>query len=322
MLLSRAFPFLTTRSFLRALLRDEEVLDTLSRADRVELQWFWAIVLAPHLRRVLPGTPISGVFHDVASQGYRRRLLGPGVPLPHRVLALTRLVVSVPLERRAVRALETAVVLSEKDRALLVRRGAVGRVAVLPPPLDDEEMPRSPRESAPRVPEALFVGALWRGENEDAALWLLREVWPRVRTRVPGARLTIAGADPKERLRRAAVAADDVELTGRVDSLAPYYRRASVALAPLRFGAGVKLKVVVAMLWSVPVIATSVGAEGVEGPAVFLAVEDDAEELAGAIVGALVDPEQALEVAARAYTWSHAQYSTAAYRRALERLYG
>jgi glycosyltransferase involved in cell wall biosynthesis len=170
-------------------------------------------------------------------------------------------------------------------------------------------------------PEVLFVGALWRSENEDAALWLLREIWPRVQARVPGARLTIAGADPTEALRRAADRAEGVEVTGRVESLAPYYLRASVAVAPMRFGAGVKLKAVTAMLWGVPVVATSVGAEGVGGPEVFVAVEDDAAALATAITRALTDPEPALEVAAQAHTFAHALYSSTAYRRGLENLY-
>lgn len=319
---SRALPFLGSRAFMRAILGDEELVAALKRADRIELQWFDAIVLAPYLRRLLPGTPLTGVFHDVVSQGHRRMLLGPGVALHYRILALVRLVLSVLLEWRALRALRTAVVLSDKDRALLARRGVGDRALVLPPPLDDEEMPRSPRDVAPGDPEALFVGALWRSENEDAALWLLREVWPRVRAQIPAARLTIAGADPTGPLRREAAGADDVELTGHAESLTPYYRRASVALAPMRFGAGVKLKAVVAMLWGVPVVATTVGAEGVEGPEVFLAIEDDAAALAAAVIRAFTDPNTGLEVAARAHAWAHARYSSAAYRRGLEFLYG
>jgi glycosyltransferase involved in cell wall biosynthesis len=320
-LLSRALPFLTTGPFLRALLGDEDVVATLKRADRIELQWFDAIVLAPRLRRLAPRTPLTGVFHDVASQGQLRKLVGPGVSVAHRVLALARLVLTVPLERRSLRSLRTAVVLSDKDEALLARRGAAGRVVVLPPPLTDEDMPPVARAAAPSVPEVLFVGALWRSENEDAALWLLREVWPRVRARIPGARLTIAGADPTRPLREAVDRAEAVELTGRVESLAPYYRRASVAVAPMRFGAGVKLKAVAAMLWGVPVVATTVGAEGIDGPEVFVAIEDDPAALAAAVARALADPGPALQVAARAHDWSHAVYSSAAYRRGLENLY-
>ena len=320
-LLSRALPFLTTGRFARALLDDAEVVDALRRADRIEVQWFDAIALAPRLRRVFPDTPLIGVFHDVVSQGQWRRLLGPGVPFPHRVLALVRLLASVPVERRVVTALRTAVVLSGKDAALLARRGAGDRLFVLPPPLDDDEMPSAPREEPPPRPQVLFVGALWRSENEDAALWLLREIWPIVQANVPEAELVIAGAHPTEPVRHEADRMDGVTLTGHVDSLADHYRRASVAVAPMRFGAGVKLKAVVAMMWGVPVVATSVGAEGVEGPDVFVGVEDDTACFAAGVVRTLRDPLPALEVAARAHAWSHARFSQAPYRHALSRLY-
>lgn len=321
-LLHRALPFVATGPFRRALAADEEVRALLERADRIELQWFDAVVLAPRLRRSFPETPLVGVFHDVVSQGHRRKLLGPGVPVAHRLLALVRLLLSVPSERRALRALQTAVVLSDKDRALLARRGRTDHVLVLPPPLDDEEMPAAPRREVPTDPDVLFVGAMWRPENEDAALWLVQDVWPRVRAQVPEARLMIAGADPTERVRRATAGADHVELTGRVPSLAPYYRRASVAVAPMRLGAGVKLKAVIAMMWGVPVVASSVGAEGVDGPDVFLAVADDAGSIASAVTEALVHPSTALGVAARAYEWSHGRFSSTSYGERLARLYG
>jgi glycosyltransferase involved in cell wall biosynthesis len=192
---------------------------------------------------------------------------------------------------------------------------------VLNPPLDDEDMPADPRSEAPGEPVVLFVGALWRSENEDAALWLLREIWPRVRAKLPEARLVIAGADPTAPVREGVMATEGATLTGHVDSLAEYYRRASVAVAPLRFGAGVKLKAVVAMMWGVPVVATSVGAEGVEGPDVFVAVEDDADSFAAAVAGVLTDPGPRLEVAASAHAWSHGRFSGATYRHELSRLY-
>lgn len=320
-LLSRALPFLMTRPLIRALLEDEVAGEAMRRADRIELQWFEAIALAPRLRRRFPDKALVGVFHDVVSQGHRRRLLGPEVPFPHRMLALIRLIASVPVERRVVAALRTAIVLSAKDAALLARRGAGDRVVVLPPPLDDDDMPRVPRNVAPSAPEVLFVGALWRSENEDAALWLLREIWPRVRAEVPQARLVVAGADPTGPVRRAVESSESVMLTGHVDSLSAFYRRASVAVAPMRFGAGVKLKVVVAMLWGVPVVATSVGAEGVEGRAAFLAVEDAAPAFATAVARALMDPDRALARAADAHTWSRTLYSTSAYRSGLHHLY-
>jgi glycosyltransferase involved in cell wall biosynthesis len=319
--LSRAVPFLAVRPFYRALLEDQQALFAMRRADRIELQWFNAVVLAPKLRRAFPGTPIVGVFHDIVSQGQARMLYTRGVALRWRLLALAQFVFAVPMERRVMRSLDTAVVLSEKDRALLARRGGTAGIVVVSPPLDDEDMPRSPRLDPPDVPEVLFVGALWRVENEDAAQWLLREIWPKVVAAVPAATLTIAGAEPSPALRREAERHGSVRLTGYVKSLGPYYERASVVVAPMRLGAGVKLKSVVAMLWGLPVVATRVGAEGVSGPQVFLAVEDHSESFAKALIGVLKDPASARDVRDRAYRWSHDTYSPASYLRSLDRVY-
>jgi glycosyltransferase involved in cell wall biosynthesis len=314
-------PYFAMHSFLRRLLADQELAAALQAAGHIELQWSDAVALAPRLRRLFPGTPITGVFHDVAWQGHLRKLTTRGISLRRRVGGLVRLLATVPLEWRAVRAVDTAIIFSDKDRALLRRLGSRGRTVVVFPPLDTEDMPAAPRQELPSPPEVLFVGALWRSENEDAALWLLDEVWPRIRKAMPTARLVIAGANPTARLTKAAAGRDDVELTGFVASLSPFYRRASVAVAPLRLGAGVKLKSVVAMLWGVPVVSTSVGAEGIDGYEVFAGVADDAPAFADAVVRALSCPTNALETAGRAHAWAHARYTTTVYSCAMRRLY-
>ena len=318
---SRALTFVTMGSFLRAVLADERATELLRTADRIELQWFDAIALAPRLRRLVPGTPLTGVFHDVASQGYRRRARARDVPPVHRLLSVVRWWLSAPLERRVTPALDTAVVFSDKDAALLARRRAGDRIRVVLPPLDDEEMPLAPREQQPTAPDVLFVGALWRPENEDAALWLLRDVWPTVRQAVPHASLTVAGHGPTARLQVEVGRIDGVELTGSVPTLAPFYRRAAVVVVPMRQGAGVKFKTVVALLWGVPVVTTAVGAEGIGERNLFVAVEDEPAAFAHAVVGALQDPVRALQVAAAAQAWASARYSTATFRRALAELY-
>ncbi len=319
--MSRVAPFLAIRPFWRALVADPAVLSALRQADRIELQWFNALALASRLRRALPETHQVGVFHDVVSQGQRRMFLTPGVSPRWRLVALVQLVLALPLERRFLRVLDTAVVVSEKDRALLKRRRGRARIVVVSPPLEDEDMPSGPGVRSLGPPEVLFVGALDRLENEDAAHWLINDIWPRVISEVPDTRLTIAGANPSAHLRRQAESAAKVTLTDYVDSLSPYYRRASVVVAPMRLGAGVKLKSLVAMLWGLPVVATSVAAEGVTGPQVFYAVEDDSADFADAVVAVLKDPSSADDVRARAFEWSHDSYSTAQYRRSIEQLY-
>lgn len=153
----------------------------------------------------------------------------------------------------------------------------------------------------------LFVAGFGHPPNVDAARWLVEEILPRVRARIPQIRLSLVGSNPTEEVK--ALAADGVDVTGYVDdlALASLYRSARVVVAPLRFGAGVKLKVLEAMACGVPVVTTSVGAQGLLGLDQVVPVSDDPEGLAGALVELLVDDHcwKMVSDAARDYIRQH-----------------
>jgi len=107
-----------------------------------------------------------------------------------------------------------------------------------------------------------FVGTLTWEANVDGLLWFIRECWEYLKQRLPGLRFVIAGGDPDARLQEAAAGLDDIELPGFVEDLELYYGRARVFVCPLRFGSGMKVKVIEAMYRGMPVVTTPVGAEG------------------------------------------------------------
>jgi glycosyltransferase involved in cell wall biosynthesis len=131
--------------------------------------------------------------------------------------------------------------------------------------------------------------------NEDAALWLCRDIWPLVRERVPEAKLLLVGRDPSDALR--ARAGPGVEVTGTVPDVRPYLQRARIGLAPLRAGGGSRLKVLESLDAGRPVVATAKGIEGLDdlvGNGV--AVADEPAQLADAIAELLADPERAASI--------------------------
>ncbi|MBJ6978553.1 MULTISPECIES: glycosyltransferase [unclassified Luteimonas] len=125
----------------------------------------------------------------------------------------------------------------------------------------------------------LFVGGFAHAPNADAVAWFLAEAWPHVRAACPGLRMVVAGADPGPEIL--AFAGPDVEVTGALteEDLMAAYARARVAVAPLRFGAGVKGKVLESLRHGVPCVTTTVGAQGLED-AEALRVADQAEAFA------------------------------------------
>jgi GT2 family glycosyltransferase/glycosyltransferase involved in cell wall biosynthesis len=131
----------------------------------------------------------------------------------------------------------------------------------------------------------VFVANFAHAPNVDAILDFHARTWPLVRAALPEATLTLVGTDPPDAVRALAASGSGIEVTGWVESTAPYLDRARVSIAPLRFGAGVKGKVGEALSHGLPVVTTTIGAEGmglVDGQHALVA--DSPEAFAQAVV--------------------------------------
>jgi glycosyltransferase involved in cell wall biosynthesis len=120
-------------------------------------------------------------------------------------------------------------------------------------------------------------------------VYLVQAIMPLVRARLRDARVRIVGADPPPSVRRLA-SSPWVTVTGFVDDMRPHLESAAVFACPLRFGAGIQNKVLEAMAMEVPVVTTSIAADGlrVDGSSSPpLMVADDPEAFAGHLVRAL-----------------------------------
>lgn len=124
--------------------------------------------------------------------------------------------------------------------------------------------------------------------NADGLLWFASEVLPRIRRRLPWARLFVTGGTPPPEV--AHLAGPAIVFLGHVSDLATVYSAARVAIVPLRYGSGVKNKTVEALLFGVPVVATSIGAEGIDCAGLeAIDVCDDPEAFAAAATLLLSD---------------------------------
>jgi len=137
--------------------------------------------------------------------------------------------------------------------------------------------------------ELVFTGNMAYPPNADAVQWFASDILPLVQNEVPGARLTVVGADPLPEV--VALASDpSVEVTGRVPDLRPYLDRAQVAIDPLRVGAGLQNKMLEGMSMGVPMVVTAVANEGIGAePGQHFLKADTPEDIAAAIVALLGD---------------------------------
>jgi polysaccharide biosynthesis protein PslH len=204
-------------------------------------------------------------------------------------------------ERDVLADVDAAVVFTERDRAEVAVLAGKTRVELIPFGADVPSVSSNPHGGV--EPLVLFIGNFAHWPNVDAAVWLARSIFPRVAARVRGARLQLLGDAPPQDVR--ALATERVEVTGRVTDVEPYRERASVLVAPLRIGGGMRVKVVEALAAGKAIVATPLACEGMAViPGEHLLIAESESEFADAIIALLSNPDRRTALAHAARAWA------------------
>lgn len=152
-----------------------------------------------------------------------------------------------------------------------------------------ENFPEHPEQNLAARRDLMFVAGFGHPPNADAAAWFVHEVLPHIRERYPQIRLDLVGSHPSAEVM--ALAGEGITVTGFVtdEELAERYGRVRVVVAPLRYGAGVKGKVIEAMRFGVPCVTTSAGIQGLAQTDGFLAAADTPADFAAHVLRLLDD---------------------------------
>lgn len=193
------------------------------------------------------------------------------------------------------------VAVSEADAELMRSQYSLPHVAAVPTGVDIEYFGATEIATRPRRENHLiFTGSMDWLPNEDAALYFVREVLPLISARIPNVSISFVGRNPTAAVRGLAQLAN-VDVTGRVPDIRPYLKEAAVFVVPLRVGGGTRLKIYEAMAAGLPIVSTSVGAEGLDvQPEEHLLLADSASDFADRVVDLLDHPDSARERAHRA----------------------
>ena len=178
-------------------------------------------------------------------------------------------------ERRWFRYADRVVVTSPSDAQALSGGLSADRIAVIPNGVDLEYFAYRPAPEAGRI---VFTGNMSWPPNEDAAEHFARDIMPAIRSRIPDASFWIVGADPSARVQNLS-SIPGVHVTGTVADIRPWIWSAAVYASPLRFGLGVKNKILEAMACGAPIVATSRSLSGtplIDGRHAMIA-DDDAK---------------------------------------------
>lgn len=155
---------------------------------------------------------------------------------------------------------DLALVCSQEDLLYLQETHGIHDIALLPNGVNTDTFPLEKHDYSQNQ-TVLFTGNMDYAPNVDAVVYFAEEIWPNIQLEHPNIQFIIAGQNPVDKVQ---VLAKDpsIKVTGFVESIADEYRKASIVVAPLRFGAGTQNKVLEAMAMGVPVISHNIGFEG------------------------------------------------------------
>jgi glycosyltransferase involved in cell wall biosynthesis len=186
-------------------------------------------------------------------------------------------------------------------------RSPVPNSGVIPICVDVEaESTLQPRSGARRV---TFLGGLHYPPNAEGVRWFAEKVFPKVLASMPDALLTIIGKQPPN-LEGLGIPRANLEVTGYVADPAPYLEETAVFIVPLHAGGGMRVKILDAWAWGLPIVSTTVGAEGVNTlPGENILIADSADEFAQATLRLLASPAQGKSLAQAGRAWVEQHYS-------------
>jgi sugar transferase (PEP-CTERM/EpsH1 system associated) len=284
----------TTDSMKQALQR---ILDE-KDFDVVQVESIHLMAYLPIIRSACKRPLVICDWHNIESELMRRYSQREPNLLRRAYAGKTARLMS-DFESRALCEFDAHLVVSQKDAERLRNLNSEARVFVIENGVDTgyysdaqiEKAAAAPRD-APGKKRIVFVASMDYHANIEGAVSFAREVWPRLHARKPGLVFTIVGRDPSKEVRALALT-PGIEVTGTVDDVRPFYGNAVAAIVPLNVGGGSRLKILEAMAAGVPVVSTTLGAEGLDVlPGENILIADTNEQLVEAIDGVVEDEER------------------------------
>lgn len=228
--------------------------------------------------------------HDVLSKLALRRFRAAS-SAGQRLLAWLALVATRIVEKHVTAKFDIVFTRSKIDRDILLKICPNAVIEVIPHPV---HLPTLITQPVDTKNEILFIGAMFRKVNVKAALFLCQQVMPLLRGKLASFKVCIAGSRPPRILKDLATRIKNLEVTGYVDNLEDYYRKASVFVTPLFIGGGIITKNIEAMALGIPVITSKVGNEGIQAmPGRDILIAESPGEFADAILTVLHDRAKA-----------------------------
>jgi glycosyltransferase involved in cell wall biosynthesis len=239
-------------------------------------------------------------------------------PQPWRAFWRREARVLADYERKMLLKFDEIVTVTREDKQALLSLlpeddGRELETKITPIPICVDPASQTMLEPVTNGRQIVHLGTMFWPPNVEGVLWFVREVLPIVWREMPDVRLLVAGKNPPEEVRALTrnvnALGGGVVVTGFVEDPLPLLARSQVFIVPVRAGGGMRVKIVDAWLWGVPIVSTTIGAEGIDirdGETVILA--DEPDQFAAAILRLLSDRTLAERMRIAGRDWVEKRY--------------
>ncbi len=285
--------------------------------DIIQLE---GLYLCPYIDLIRRHSGANIVYraHNLESEVWKRMIAGTRNLLKRYYLKiltarLTR------FEKDYINRYDLLLPISDRDARSLQALGNTRPALVLPTGITPENFRED--HTVPNPRKFFFLGALDWMPNQEGLVWLLKEVWPRVREHLPTAEWHIAGRNAPRWLADSCKA-PGVIFHGEVDDAAEFSLHYPIMLAPLFAGSGIRIKIIEAMARSRVVITTPVGAEGLGiKDGVHALIREPAEDFAKAMADVYTNDDIFIRLRKNAYAFAREQFDNSQLTGTLIRFY-
>jgi glycosyltransferase involved in cell wall biosynthesis len=288
-------PFLILRDRVPAMIHEVQRLVFSERCDVVHADQLWMAQYALHAKATSPQARLILDQHN-AVHLIPSRLAGDAANPVKKILLGHEARALANYETEVCRYFDHVVWVTAEDRQAVaaLSDGAVNsQIASTVIPICADTSLVRPVVPATNRRRVTFLGGLHWPPNAEGILWFAKHVFPKVRAEVSDAILTVIGKNPP-----AGLDGSGVDVTGYVVDLIPYLAETGAFIVPLHAGGGMRVKILDAWSWGLPVVSTTIGAEGIKThPGEDILVVDTAQAFAQAVIRVLKDPTLAQQLA-------------------------
>jgi glycosyltransferase involved in cell wall biosynthesis len=222
-------------------------------------------------------------------------------------------------EGEVCRAVKSIIAVSDVDAATMRSKYGGSRIAAVPTGVDVDYF--TPKGEQQPSTDLIFLGSMDWMPNIDGVQWFVNEILPLIRKQRPECSVAIVGRTPDAGIQQLAQNDKSIRVTGTVPDVRPYLWEVALSIVPLRIGGGTRLKIYEAMAAKIPVVSTTVGAEGLDvcdGENIHIA--DSPAEFANRCLALLEDKDSRCRMAQAAFEMISSRYSWDVVSRRFEEL--